>query len=85
MGETMASLPPDVHYQVAVTTIAQKYNMPGVFYLDLWPAGCGQVIVTDPDVASHMTVTKNHPKHEAEKWFGKMLVHVSKKDCLTRK
>ncbi|KAH7061619.1 cytochrome P450 [Paraphoma chrysanthemicola] len=43
--------------------------MPGVFYLDLWPAGCGQVVVVDPDVALHMTVTKNHPKHEAEKWF----------------
>src|SRR5690349_114992 len=58
MGETMASLPTDVHYQSAVTTIAHKYNMPGVFYLDLWPAGCGQVVVVDPDVALHMTVTK---------------------------
>ncbi|KAH8732617.1 cytochrome P450 [Phaeosphaeriaceae sp. PMI808] len=43
--------------------------MPGVFYLDLWPAGCGQVVVVDPDVAQHTTVIKNHPKHEAEKWF----------------
>jgi hypothetical protein len=69
MGETMAGLPNDVHYQSAVTTIAHKYNLPGVFYLDLWPASCGQVVVVDPDVALHMTVTKNHPKHEAEKWF----------------
>lgn len=69
MGETMESLPHDVHYQCAATTIANKYNLPGVFYLDLWPAACGQVVVTDPDVALHMTVTKNHPKHEAEKWF----------------
>jgi hypothetical protein len=32
MGETMAQLPHDVHYQAAVTTIAQKYNLPGVFW-----------------------------------------------------
>jgi cytochrome P450 len=66
----MAMLPHDCHYQSAVTTMAHKYNLPGVFYLDLWPVSCGQVVVTDPDVALHLTVTKNHPKHEAEKWFG---------------
>jgi cytochrome P450 len=71
MGETMGALPNEVHYQVAVATIAKKYNMPRVFYLDLWPAGCGQVVITDPDVALHVTVTNNHPKHEAEKWFSK--------------
>ncbi|EAT87917.2 hypothetical protein SNOG_04157 [Parastagonospora nodorum SN15] len=49
--------------------MAKKYNLPGVFYLDLWPASPGQVIVIDPDVAQYMTVTKNYPKHEAEQWF----------------
>jgi cytochrome P450 len=44
--------------------------------LDLWPAGCGQVIVIDPDTAMHMTVTKNHPKHEAEGWFIDPLIGV---------
>ena len=62
-------LPDEPHYQVPVTTIARKYNMPNVFYLDLWPVACGQVVVTDPDVALHMTTIRNHPKHEAEKWF----------------
>jgi cytochrome P450 len=69
MGETMASVPHDCHYQVAVTTMVHKYNLPGVFYLDLWPASGGQVVVIDPDVAMHVTVTKNHPKHDAEKMF----------------
>ena len=63
MGETFGMLPKAAHYQVSVTTIAKKYNMPGLFYLDLWPASCGQVIVTDPDVALHMTAVRNHPKH----------------------
>lgn len=65
----MAELPPDVHHQSVVTTMAKKYNLPGIFYLDLWPASPGQVIVIDPDVAQYMTVTKNYPKHEAEQWF----------------
>ncbi|KAF1937902.1 cytochrome P450 3A30 [Clathrospora elynae] len=58
MGEIMGFLPS-----------ARKYDMPGVFYLDLWPASCGQVVVTDPDVAMQMTVTRNFPKHEIESWF----------------
>lgn len=69
MGEALAPLPRNSHYQAAIFSIAQKYNLNGIFYLDLWPAACGQVIVLDPDVALHMTVTQNHPKHEAEKWF----------------
>ncbi|KAL5113779.1 hypothetical protein ACEQ8H_008353 [Pleosporales sp. CAS-2024a] len=72
----MAGLPPDCHYQYAITTIARKYNMPGVFYLDLWPAGVGHVVVIDPDAALQMTVTLNHPKHEAEKWFVDPLMGV---------
>lgn len=69
MGETMSSLPSEVHYQAAVTTIARKYNMPRVFYLDLWPVSCGQVVVSDPDVALNMTSTSNHAKHEIEKQY----------------
>jgi cytochrome P450 len=66
MGETYRSLPSDVHYQAAVVTIARKYNMPGVFYLDLWPVSWGQIVVTDPDVARNLTTIRDHPKHEGE-------------------
>jgi cytochrome P450 len=68
MGEIMAQLPPGAHIQAAVQTMVDKYDLPGLWYLDLWPVVCGQVIITDPDVALHITVTRNHPKHEAEKW-----------------
>jgi cytochrome P450 len=37
---------------------------------------CGQVIVVDPDVAQHVTVIKNHPKHDAERWFTDPLIGV---------
>lgn len=66
LGETFKSLPSDVHYQAAAVTIARKYNMPGVFYLDLWPVSWAQIVVTDPDLALHMTAVRNHPKHEGE-------------------
>lgn len=62
----MAILPKNCHWQVPITTISQKYNLPGLWYLDMWPIADGQVIVTDPDVALYMTVTRNHEKHIAE-------------------
>ncbi|KAF2627826.1 cytochrome P450, partial [Macroventuria anomochaeta] len=66
MGETLALLPKDCHVQVAVTTMSQKYKLPGIFYLDLWPVAPSICVVTDPDVALHMTVTRNHEKHAEE-------------------
>lgn len=63
MGEPTSLLPSGAHYQQAITTIAQKYDLPGAWYLDLWPAGPSQLIVTDPDLANQFTVIKNHPKH----------------------
>ncbi|KAL5380031.1 hypothetical protein DPSP01_008068 [Paraphaeosphaeria sporulosa] len=65
MGESMSLLPSGAHYQQVITTISQKYDMPGAWYLDLWPAGPSQLIVTDPDLANQFTVLKNHPKHIA--------------------
>lgn len=62
--ETMALFPRDVHYQAAVTTIAKKYDLPGAWYLDLWPFGPPHLIATDPDLAHQFTVLK-HPKHAA--------------------
>jgi cytochrome P450 len=66
MGETFAAFPKDCHVQVVVTTMTQKYNLPGVFYLDLWPVAPSICVITDPDVALHLTVTRNHEKHEEE-------------------
>ncbi|KAL1603692.1 hypothetical protein SLS60_005281 [Paraconiothyrium brasiliense] len=66
LGETLALFPSGAHYQAAITTISQKYDLPGAWYLDLWPAGPSQLIVTDPDLAHQFTVLKNHPKHIAE-------------------
>ncbi|KAF3001900.1 hypothetical protein E8E13_006170 [Curvularia kusanoi] len=66
MGEIFALFPKNCHVQVAATTMSQKYKLPGIFYLDLWPVADNICIVTDPDVALHMTVQRNHEKHVAE-------------------
>ena len=66
MGDIMSELPEASHYQNVVTTIANKYDLPNVFYLDLWPASSPQIIVLDPDVASYVAITNNHPKHKEE-------------------
>lgn len=34
--------------------------------MDMWPVADGQVIITDPDLALYMTVTRNHEKHFQE-------------------
>jgi len=59
-------LPSGGHYQAAIVTIARKYDMPGLFYIDLWPISWAQIVITDPDVALNMTAVRNHPKHEGE-------------------
>lgn len=65
----LAEFPEDTHQQVAITTMQQRYKLPGAWYLDLWPVSASQFIITDPDLATHVTVTRSHPKHPAEAAF----------------
>ncbi|OCL03213.1 cytochrome P450, partial [Glonium stellatum] len=63
LGEIIPLFPPNCHPQVWYTTLAQKYKLPGIFYLDLWPLGPAQLIITDPDLADQVTVLRSYPKH----------------------
>lgn len=38
-GEVMAMYPPNVHPQMIFTYLKQEYDLPEVFYVDLWPLG----------------------------------------------
>jgi hypothetical protein len=64
LGDAIASLPPDCHYHTFMTTIAHKYNMTGVFYIDLWPIASSHLVVVDPDVAQYMYETFKHQVDE---------------------
>jgi len=60
---------PHSHYHAVVTTIARKYDLPGLFYLDLWPLGPEQLIIIDPELASQYVTPRNLPKHKLQADF----------------
>jgi cytochrome P450 len=74
MGETIKELPPDLHFQCLMAYIGKKYNLPAVFYLDLWPASYPMMIIHDPGVANQITLTKSMPKHEVNRRYISPLV-----------
>ncbi|PSN73464.1 cytochrome P450 3A30 [Corynespora cassiicola Philippines] len=63
-GETMALFPPRSHFQAVITTLAHKYHLPGLFYMDLWPLGPEQLIITDPRLATQYVTNRKLPKHQ---------------------
>ncbi|KAF2133061.1 cytochrome P450 3A30 [Dothidotthia symphoricarpi CBS 119687] len=67
VGELSRALPKDTHFQYITTTIGRDYDMPSVFYLDLWPLGPSCMIITDPDLALQVTGNHDHEKHDEEK------------------
>jgi cytochrome P450 len=68
-GETWNLFPKGPHIQVATTTLSEKYRLPGLWYLDLWPLGPCLLVITDPELALLVTGRKNHPKHPAISQF----------------
>jgi cytochrome P450 len=61
----MKPFPPNTALHVFYTTIAQKYELRDVFYLDLWPFGPSQMVLIAPSAADQVTVVKNYPLHDA--------------------
>ncbi|KAB5513287.1 cytochrome P450 [Coniochaeta sp. 2T2.1] len=52
IGEYMRRMPPGSHVQAAITQIQQDYNLPDIFYLDLWPIGPRFVVCSGADAAA---------------------------------
>jgi len=69
MGEVSSTMPPNMHPQAYITAIAQKYNLKGIFYLDLWPAADSMVVLTDPDLMNKVTVVKSLSVHTMAEAF----------------
>jgi len=64
MGEAAALLPPNMHPQAYLTAIAQKYDLKGIFYMDLWPVAEPQVVITDIDLMDQVHVKRAFPIHQ---------------------
>ncbi|KAF2971661.1 hypothetical protein GQX73_g1881 [Xylaria multiplex] len=58
MREIAGGLPPDLHPQAYLTVIAQKYNLKGIWYLDLWPLADTQVVLTEPEPMDAVQVAR---------------------------
>lgn len=57
------------HFHAVITTIAHKYRLPGLFYMDLWPLGPEQLIIADPVFANEYVTSRKLPKHELQAAF----------------
>lgn len=63
MGDIAATLPPNPHPQLYITAIAQKYDLKGLFYLDLWPVTEPQAIMIEPDLMDQVQVQRAYDQH----------------------
>lgn len=46
------------------TYLAQRYELPGIFYIEAWPILEPQIIITDPDAAAQVLTVLPYPKHQ---------------------
>ncbi|KAI1409988.1 cytochrome P450 [Hypoxylon sp. FL1857] len=63
MGEIASEFPPNNHPQTYITTIANRYNLKGIWYLDLWPIADPQVILTEPELMDAVQVKRVYNQH----------------------
>jgi cytochrome P450 len=76
MGEIAATFPPNTHPQAYYTTIAHKYNLKGMFYLDLWPIAPSAVVLNDPGLSEEVTVIHPLRQHKAvDEFLAPMVGH----------
>jgi hypothetical protein len=56
------------------TEIAQRYQLKGLFYLDLWPFAPSQLVLISPDTAALVTTVENYPVHHVATGFISALI-----------
>lgn len=61
--EAAFTFPPNTHPQYFYTYLAQKYDLGGIYYIDLWPLAVPQIVVVDPDAALSILTSNAFPKH----------------------
>ncbi|UZP45306.1 hypothetical protein NXS19_013118 [Fusarium pseudograminearum] len=63
------SMPPNSMPQLYYTEIAHRYNLEGIFYLDLWPIGPGLVIISDPKLIEQAHIPRPMVPHPMTNTF----------------
>ncbi|KAK1750099.1 cytochrome P450 [Echria macrotheca] len=73
-GEVMGLFPPDTYLHYFYTEMARRYDLPDVWYLDLWPVGPPQMIITSPEASAVICSKPAFPIHGlVDKYLGVML------------
>lgn len=67
--EAAIAFPPGTHPQYFYTYLAQKYSLPGIFYIDLWPLAVPQIVITDPEAVTNVLTVNPFPKHPQIEMF----------------
>lgn len=57
IAQAVPLFPKDVHFQQVFNYIQNKYNMPSIWYLDLWPVSNRFCFINDPVLASQYVVS----------------------------
>jgi len=66
--------PAGTHPQYFYTYLSRKYSLPDVWYVDLWPIGPQQVVITGPDAAAQVTAIRSYPMHpEVNRFLAPMI------------
>lgn len=63
MAKIAATLPPNCHPQLLQTIIMREYNLPDLFYLDLWPVGPSFLVLGKRELMDQVQVLKPEPMH----------------------
>ncbi|KAF2681297.1 cytochrome P450 [Lentithecium fluviatile CBS 122367] len=65
MGEARSNIPALNHPHVFPLELRKKFNLPSIFYVDLYPVTQSAVFVLDPDVGAEVTADPTMWKHPA--------------------
>lgn len=74
MNEIANEMPADASNMFLAYRAKKYYNLPDVFYLDLWPVSKPQVVVLNPNVAAQATQIKSLDKDDIVGKFMEPLV-----------
>jgi cytochrome P450 len=63
MGTISQRFPPNCHPQLLLTEMTREYDLPSVFYVDLWPAADPMVVLTEVEDMNYVQVLKPLQQH----------------------
>ncbi|KAK4226436.1 cytochrome P450 [Podospora fimiseda] len=63
-AEIVSQFPPQTYFDAFYNEISKRYNLPEVWYLDLWPLGPSFMLLSTPEAVKHITIVQPYLAHE---------------------